>query len=111
MAPIQLLAIITPKPDRLARSEELAREMVKHIEATEPNTLKYQYFKSGTPEEPKIVVWEVFADAAALKAHQDSPKLAWLIEREKEESNFAKPLEVLTLEHFAGFDAREDSKN
>jgi quinol monooxygenase YgiN len=40
--------------------EELAKEIASGVEATEPGVLKYQWFKAGTPEEPKIVVWEVY---------------------------------------------------
>jgi hypothetical protein len=29
------------------------------VEKNEPGTLKYQFFRAGTAEAPKIVVWEV----------------------------------------------------
>ncbi|KAG7287596.1 hypothetical protein NEMBOFW57_007108 [Staphylotrichum longicolle] len=110
MAPIHVLAIITPKPDRVARIEQLAKEVASGVEATEPGVLKYQWFKTGTPEEPRIVVWEVYADEAAVNVHKSGSKLAWLIETEKKEGNFAAPLEVLPLQQFAGWAAREGAK-
>jgi quinol monooxygenase YgiN len=39
--------------------EELAKEVASGVEATEPGVLKYQWFKTATPQGPKIVVWEV----------------------------------------------------
>jgi quinol monooxygenase YgiN len=39
--------------------EELAKEVASSVEATEPGVLKYQWFKTATPQGPKIVVWEV----------------------------------------------------
>jgi hypothetical protein len=78
-----LLAILLPKPDRLARVqsppllqssaltatepnadenqvEEIAKEAADYVQKNEPNTLKYQWFKTGTAEQPKIVVWEAY---------------------------------------------------
>ncbi|KAK4184883.1 hypothetical protein QBC35DRAFT_390723 [Podospora australis] len=108
--PIHVLAILTPKHDRVARLEELAKEVADGVQATEPGVLQYQWFKTITPEGPKIVVWEVYADEAAVNIHKTGPKLTWLIETEKKEGNFAAPLQVLPLEHFAGFAGRESSK-
>jgi hypothetical protein len=51
-----------------------------------------------------------YADEAAVKVHKAGPKLAWLIETEKKEGNFAAPLEVLPLQQFAGWAAREGAK-
>jgi hypothetical protein len=51
-----------------------------------------------------------YADEAAVNAHKVGPKLAWLIETEKKEGNFAAPLEVLPLQQFAGWAAREGAK-
>lgn len=45
---------------RKMQVEELAKEVASGVEATEPGVLKYQWFKTGTPQEPKIVVWEVY---------------------------------------------------
>ncbi|KAK4224214.1 hypothetical protein QBC38DRAFT_371481 [Podospora fimiseda] len=107
MAPIHVLAIITPKPDRVDRVIELAKDVAKGVESTEPGVLKYQWFKAGTPQQPKIVV---YADEAAVKVHQAGPKLRWLIETEKKEGNFAAPLEVLPMEQIAGYAGREGAK-
>jgi hypothetical protein len=51
-----------------------------------------------------------YADEAAVNIHKAGPKLALLLEIEKKEGNFAAPLEVLPLEHFAGWAARKEAK-
>ncbi|EGS22542.1 uncharacterized protein CTHT_0020870 [Thermochaetoides thermophila DSM 1495] len=104
---VNILAIFTPKPDRVARLEELARECAAHVKDNEPGTLKYQWFKTGTKEQPKIVV---YADKDALNAHAVGPKLKWLLEVEKKEQNLAAPLEILPLEQIAGFASRDGAK-
>jgi hypothetical protein len=51
-----------------------------------------------------------YADEAAVNVHKVGPKLAWLIETEKKEGNFAAPLEVLPLQQFAGWAVRDGAK-
>lgn len=40
--------------------EELARELSTSVQQNEPGTLKYQWFRAGTAEEPKVIVWETY---------------------------------------------------
>lgn len=40
--------------------EEIARESSAYVQQNEPGTLKYQWFRAGTAEQPKIVVWEAY---------------------------------------------------
>lgn len=47
-----------------------------------------------------------YADEAAVENHKSSPIMAWLVENDKKEENFAAPLEVLPLEQFAGWESR-----
>jgi len=47
-----------------------------------------------------------YADQAAVDAHKASPKMAWLMEVEKEEGNMAAPLKIMPLEAFAGWASR-----
>ena len=54
-------------------------------------------------EEAEMLTGGRYADKAAFDAHMASDTLAWLIEMEKEEENFGAPIEVLSLDHFAGF--------
>ncbi|KAK4142118.1 uncharacterized protein C8A04DRAFT_13458 [Dichotomopilus funicola] len=104
---IHLLAIMSPKPEKLARLEELAQALIDSVKQNEPGVTKYQWFRSGSPEEPKVVV---YADAEAFKVHKKNPKLGDLVKRGKEEGLFAAPMQLLPLEQFAGFAAVEGAK-
>ena len=94
------------------------------MQETEPGALTYQWFRTGTAEEPKIVVLEMYvffrpawtknklvqmltsaryADKAAVDSHMTGPPLTWFMETEKKEGNFGAPPELLSLEQFAGF--------
>lgn len=56
--------------------EEIAKEVANGVEAAEPGVAKYQWFKTGTPQEPKIVVWEVYVTVLPLtSAPSESPML------------------------------------
>jgi hypothetical protein len=44
-----------------------------------------------------------YADKAAVDSHMTGPPLAWFMETEKKEGNFGAPVEILSLEQFAGF--------
>ncbi|VBB74957.1 Putative protein of unknown function [Podospora comata] len=103
MFSLHFLAILSPKPDRVARVEEIAESVSNYVKENEPGVLQYQWFRTGTEEKPKIVVWEQYADQAAVDIHKSSPKLAWLIETEEKESNMQESIEVLPLEPFAGW--------
>jgi len=47
-----------------------------------------------------------WADQAAIEIHKSSSKVAWLEEISKKEDLFDQPLQILTLEQFAGFENR-----
>jgi quinol monooxygenase YgiN len=47
-----------------------------------------------------------FRDEEAVKAHQSSPMMAWLVETDKAEENMAAPIEMLPLHQFAGWESR-----
>ncbi|KAK4464975.1 hypothetical protein QBC42DRAFT_344247 [Cladorrhinum samala] len=103
MLPIYLVSIVAVKPDRLARVEELATALSNNIEANEPNAVTYQCFTSGTAEAPKLVVWESYADQAAFDVHNANPKLQEFVDTQQEEGNFAGPLDIYSLDAFAGW--------
>lgn len=84
--PLYFLAILEPKPDKTARVclfpkclptklwqlcsakkkktlrqvQEICRSVSDYVKENEPGVLKYQWFRSGPPEKPKIYVWEMY---------------------------------------------------
>ncbi|KAK0614465.1 hypothetical protein B0T14DRAFT_528553 [Immersiella caudata] len=104
---LSFLAFLYPKPDRVARVEEIAQEIVDYVKENEPGVVQYQWFRVKDAETPTIVVWETYADQAAVELHTGSAKTAWLMETEKREENFAKPFNFLTLENFIGWPSKQ----
>ncbi|KAK4206653.1 hypothetical protein QBC37DRAFT_119185 [Rhypophila decipiens] len=103
---VKILALLYPKPDRVARVEEIAQSLVEYVKENESGTLQYEWFRVTGAEKPTIAVWETYADQAAVEAHRTSPKMAWLVEVSTKEDNFAEPITVLHLDQFAGFESR-----
>ncbi|KAK5655647.1 hypothetical protein OQA88_5579 [Cercophora sp. LCS_1] len=103
--PIRVVALLYPKKDRVARVEEITKEVVNHVKENEPGVLQYEWFRA-VAEEPTIVVLETYADQAAIDNHKASPKMAWLVETEKKEGNMAKPIQIIPLEQYAGWASR-----
>ncbi|KAK3324889.1 hypothetical protein B0H66DRAFT_580316 [Apodospora peruviana] len=101
--PVHYLAMLYPKPEKLARVEEITQSICEYIKENEPGVLQYQWFKVKDAEKPTIVVWEVYADDAAVETHKTSPKMAWLMKTSQEENNLAEPIKVMPLEEFAGW--------
>ncbi|KAK4443802.1 hypothetical protein QBC34DRAFT_476378 [Podospora aff. communis PSN243] len=104
---LSFVAYLYPKPDRVARVEELAQEIVDHVKKNEPGVIQYQWFRVKDAEIPTIMVWETYADQAAVDLHTGSAKTAWLMETEKKEENFAQPLKILTLENLNGWPSKQ----
>ncbi|KAK4033267.1 hypothetical protein C8A01DRAFT_19770 [Parachaetomium inaequale] len=103
---LHFVALLHPKPDRVARVKEIAHKVCDEVHDKEPGALKYQWFRTGSTEKPLIVVWETYLDQAAVDTHKSGSILAWLIENDKKESNMAAPIELLPLEQFAGWESR-----
>ncbi|KAK4107611.1 hypothetical protein N656DRAFT_849286 [Canariomyces notabilis] len=104
--PLHFLALLHPKPDKVARVEEIAQSVCEYVHENEPGVLKYQWFRTGYPEKPMIVVLETYLDQAAVDTHKASSKLAWLVEVSQKEDNMTAPIELLPLEEFAGWESR-----
>ncbi|KPM41514.1 hypothetical protein AK830_g5018 [Neonectria ditissima] len=89
MAPIQLAAIITPKPGKAQRFLELFEACVKYVQANEPAVHRYELHKgvkdlNGGKEQ--FVVLEGYDDQEALDNHmKTAPVVAMLEAFEKEQ--------------------------
>ncbi|KXX76145.1 hypothetical protein MMYC01_207225 [Madurella mycetomatis] len=97
--PLYYLALLHPKPDKVARVEEIAQSTCEYVHEKEPGVLKYQWFRAGGTEKPMIVVWEIGSAQVKLQdglAYRNFPK----------EDNMAAPIEVMPLEEFAGWSSR-----
>jgi quinol monooxygenase YgiN len=65
--PIEATAFITPAPGRVDELRQRLRTVVART-VTEPGCLEFQVFEL-TEQPGRFVLWEKFADQAALDAH------------------------------------------
>lgn len=68
---ICIIATVTPKPEFRDAVEQVMRTLVGHSRK-EPGNLRYDLF-ARMDEADAFDVFEVFADQAAIEAHQQSP--------------------------------------
>ena len=73
VAKITFVARMTVKPGMETEFERLARELEKKVNANEPGTRYYEFFRLR--EERRYAVIESFDDEAAEDAHMNSPYL------------------------------------
>jgi autoinducer 2-degrading protein len=73
VANVSFLARMTVKEGREEEFIRLAREMERQVQANEPDTLYYRFFRLRGPRE--FAVMESFADEAAEELHMNSSYL------------------------------------
>ncbi len=87
MAKIGMFVEIQLKPGCLSEWLEVGRAHAKYSLANEPGTLRFEVMlptdKDGKEIADKVLVHEVYQDAAALDAHRKSPSLAKILDINK----------------------------
>lgn len=74
MAKITFIARMTVKPGREAEFAGYCKELERHVRASEPDVLAYEFFKLREPN--RYAVLESFRDAGSEERHMHSAKLA-----------------------------------
>ncbi|KAH7023608.1 hypothetical protein EDB80DRAFT_698106 [Ilyonectria destructans] len=89
MAPIQLTAIITPKPGKAERFLELFETCAQYVRANEPHVHRYELhrgIKDLNDGKEQFVVLEGYDDQEALDKHMKCPPVLVMLEAlEKEQ--------------------------
>jgi autoinducer 2-degrading protein len=76
MSKITFIARMTVKPGLEPQFLGYCRELERHVRASEPEVLAYEFFKLREPN--RYAVLESFADEASEHRHMSSAKLAEL---------------------------------
>jgi quinol monooxygenase YgiN len=71
---LTVIAKLKVKADQVAAFEEAAHEMIAHVQANEPGTLRYVCHRS-TADPSVYLFYEVYQDQAAFAAHGGSPAM------------------------------------
>jgi len=106
--PIQIVAILTPKPGMSDKVIESLAPFNAHVEANEPKALQYQLFKQVNAEDGKesLVYIEIYKDKESLEAHRTSDARKELNARAAKENLLAMPPDIKVLTPIGGFDRR-----
>ncbi|GAB7355121.1 hypothetical protein MBLNU459_g5697t1 [Dothideomycetes sp. NU459] len=105
MSEINVVATIFPAEGKAERVFEVLSEVMKQVEANEPDTLRYQLLRQK--DKPVFIFLETYKNGAALKRHGESPYFKQLVQTAQKENLFAKPTElVLCGAPVAGFLSR-----
>ncbi|KAH7162495.1 hypothetical protein B0J13DRAFT_536152 [Dactylonectria estremocensis] len=89
MAPIQLTAIITPKPGKAKRFLELFDTCTQFVQANEPGVHRYELhrgIKDLNGGKEQFVVLEGYDDQEALDKHMKAPPIVAMIEALEKEA-------------------------
>ncbi|KAI8940543.1 hypothetical protein NX059_004221 [Plenodomus lindquistii] len=102
-SPFDVVAIITPKPGKIDRVEELLRTAAESVKANEPGTLRYHLQRETSGNAPVLVMLETYANKAALETHGKSEAFKTLNSTMKKEGLLAEPLRIILTKEAGGY--------
>ncbi|KAH7345880.1 antibiotic biosynthesis monooxygenase-like protein [Pyrenochaeta sp. MPI-SDFR-AT-0127] len=102
-APIDIIAIITPKPGKADRLGELLAAAAKDVKAKEPGVLRYHLQRETSGDSPAFIMLETYKDKAALGAHAKSEHFRSMGRQLKEEDLLAGPMKVMFTKEAGGY--------
>ncbi|KAL9094987.1 MAG: hypothetical protein Q9165_002589 [Trypethelium subeluteriae] len=106
MPNIEVVAILSPKPGKEARVEQLLLEFSAHAKENEPDTLRYHVHRQIKKDAPEYVVIETYKDKAGVEKHMGSDIYKTLGNAIKKEDLLVKPLQVVSMHPIGGFASR-----
>ncbi|KAF2231434.1 hypothetical protein EV356DRAFT_579244 [Viridothelium virens] len=106
MPNLEVVAIISPKPRKQARVEQLLLEVSAHAKENEPDTLRYQVHRQIKKDTPEFVVIETYTGKAGLEKHASSDIYKRLGKAIQSEDLLVKPLQVVAMHPIGGFASR-----
>ncbi|OAL44016.1 antibiotic biosynthesis monooxygenase-like protein [Pyrenochaeta sp. DS3sAY3a] len=105
-SPFDIIAIISPKPGKADRVEELLRTAAKAVKANEPGTLRYHIHRETQGDAPVLIMLETYKDKASLATHGKSEDFKTLGRTLKKEDLLAAPMKVIFTKEVGGFSSK-----
>ncbi|KAF2831814.1 hypothetical protein CC86DRAFT_378584 [Ophiobolus disseminans] len=100
---IDIIALITPKPGKAARVEELLTQAAVSVKANEPGTLRYHLHKEVKGDAPTFVMLETYKDKVAIDVHAKSEGFRAMGKVMKEEGLLDGPMRVMVTREAGGY--------
>ncbi|KAF2742439.1 ABM-domain-containing protein [Sporormia fimetaria CBS 119925] len=101
--PIDILAIITPKPGKADRFEEAITKAAAAVKENEPGVLRYHVQRDNKGDDSTFFVLETYKDKAALDAHGKAPHFREFGRTLKKEGLVAGPPKVYFTKAVGGY--------
>ncbi|PSN59499.1 antibiotic biosynthesis monooxygenase-like protein [Corynespora cassiicola Philippines] len=102
-SPIDIVAIITPKPGKADRVQELLTAAAASVKANEPGTLRYHLHRESKGDKPIFIMLETYKDQQALGAHAASSSFKEMGRTFKKEDLLAEPMRVHFTKEVGGY--------
>lgn len=101
--PFDVIAIITPKPGKADRVQELLATAATAVKANEPGTLRYHLHREVRGDAPAFIVLETYENQAAIEAHGKSEAFKTLGRTMQQEDLLAGPMKVMFTKEIGGY--------
>jgi len=105
-SPLDVIAIITPKPGKAGRVQEILTTAAKAVKANEPGTLRYHLQREVKGDAPIFILLETYENQAAIEAHGKSEAFKTLGRTMKQEDLLAEPMKVLFTKAVGGYSSK-----
>ncbi|CAO2656508.1 Nn.00g053110.m01.CDS01 [Neocucurbitaria sp. VM-36] len=102
-SPFDIIAIMTPKPGKADRVQELLATAAKAVKENEPGTLRYHVQRETKGDSPSFVMLETYKDMASLEIHGKSDYFKNLGRTLKKEDLLAAPMKVMFTKEVGGY--------
>lgn len=104
MAPINVVAIMTPAPGKEDRLKSLIGELTTKVHDNEPNVSRYMATEAKDKDGLKIVFIEQYQDEEANKRHVGMPHFKSFFKSLQSEGLLATAPQILRSTAFSGYD-------
>ncbi|KAJ4371973.1 hypothetical protein N0V83_003746 [Neocucurbitaria cava] len=102
-SPFDIIAIISPKPGKADRVQELLTTAAQSVKEKEPGTLRYHLQRETNGDSPSFVMLETYKDKASLEIHGKSSYFKDLGRAFKKEDLLAGPMKVMFTKEVGGY--------
>ncbi|KAF2280368.1 uncharacterized protein EI97DRAFT_464335 [Westerdykella ornata] len=104
--PIDILAIITPKPGKADRLAQVLTEAAANVKDKEPGVLRYHISRETKGDSSAFIILETYQDKAALDAHGKAEHFRNFGRQLKKEDLVAGPPKLYFTKPVGGYVSR-----
>ncbi|KAF2799865.1 antibiotic biosynthesis monooxygenase-like protein [Melanomma pulvis-pyrius CBS 109.77] len=101
--PFDIIAVITPKPGKADRVQELLETAAAAVKANEPGVLRYHVQRETKGDAPVFIMLETYKNKEALGVHGASPDFKALGRALKKEDLLAAPMKAYFTKEVGGY--------